>query len=79
MDETVFKNAVAAVSTGDYTDKDIEILREKISFLNKKELALKRQMEKKKNEFVREKDKSGSELRKIRKEIKDLKNILKTF
>ncbi len=39
---------------------------------------MKRQIEKNKNEFVKEKGKTSSQLKNIRKDIKTIKNILKT-
>ncbi len=44
--------------------------------LNKEEATIKRKMEKDKNVFVKEKGKSNSKIKSIRKEIKELKNFL---
>jgi len=77
MDETVFKNALTAISAGYYTQSDLEIVKKRLSILSKKELSLKREMEKKTNDFVKSKRKSNSELKEVRKDIKDINNILK--
>lgn len=76
MDETVFKNALSAISAGYYTQSDIEVVKERLSILSKKELSLKREMEKKTNDFVKSKRKSNSELREVRKDIKEINKIL---
>lgn len=78
MDESIFKMAVAAVSSGDYCESDIRIIKNELESLNRRELALKRQMEKSKNDFVKNKDKSNSELKTLRTNIKLIKNILKS-
>lgn len=76
MDETVFKNALTAISAGYYTQSDLEVVKKRLSILSKKELSLKREMEKKTNDFVKSKRKSNSELKEVRKDIKDINNIL---
>lgn len=76
MDETVFKNALTAISAGYYTQSDLEIVKKRLSILSKKELSLKREMEKKTNDFVKSKRKSNSELKKVRKDIKEINKIL---
>lgn len=77
MSEEIFKMALAAISSGEYSNDDIKTVKEQIDLLNKKELKIKRQMEKSKNEFVKNKDKSYIELREIRNSIKELRGILK--
>ena len=77
MDESVFKSSFTAVVSGEYSEGDVRNLKEWLDALNKKELSLKRKIEKNKNEFVKAKDKSNSELKKIRNDIKDIKTILK--
>ena len=78
MDEAVFKTALSAISSGDYSDADIRTVKEWLDALNKKELAIKRKLEQNKNEFVKNKGKTNSELKTVRSDIKSIKNILKT-
>lgn len=78
MDESIFKMAIAAVSSGDYCESDIKIIKNELDSLNRRELALKRQIEKSKNDFVKNKNKSNSELKILRTNIKLIKNILKS-
>lgn len=78
MDESIFKMAIAAVSSGEYCESDIRVIKNELESLNRRELALKRQMEKSKNDFVKNKDKSNSELKTLRTNIKLIKNILKS-
>lgn len=78
MDESIFKMAIAAVSSGDYYESDIKIIKNELDSLNRRELALKRQIEKSKNDFVKDKNKSNSELKILRTNIKLIKNILKS-
>lgn len=77
MNEVLFKSAVASISLGEYSESDIKIVKDNLSTLVKKEKEILRKMEKDKNEFVKGKRKTNSELREIRKEIKDINNILK--
>lgn len=77
MDETVFKNALSAISAGYYTQSDLEVVKERLSVLSKKELSLKREMERRTNDFVKSKRKSNSELREVRKCIKEINEIIK--
>jgi len=78
MDESIFKMAIAAVSSGEYCESDIRVIKNELESLNRRELALKRQMEKSKNDFIKNKDKSNSELKTLRTNIKLIKNILKS-
>lgn len=78
MDEMIFKTALSAVSSGEYGETDVKVVKEWLEHLNRKELAIKRQIEKNKNEFVKNKGKANSELKNIRTDIKHIKNILKT-
>ena len=78
MDESIFKTALSAISSGEYSDADIRTVKEWLETLNKKELAIKRKLEQNKNEFVKNKGKTNSELKTIRSDIKSIKNILKT-
>ena len=77
MNEVLFKSAVASISLGEYSESDIKIVKDNLSTLVKKEKEILRKMEKTKNEFVKGKRKTNSELREIRKEIKGINNILK--
>ena len=77
MDETIFKEAVAAISEGDYSESDVKIVKEWLDSLNKKELSIRRKLEKSKNDFVRNKEKTNSELKTVRGDIKAIKEILK--
>lgn len=78
MDEAIFKTALSAISSGDYSDADVRTVKAWLEALNKKELAIKRKLEQNKNEFVKKKGKTNSELKTIRSDIKTIKNILKT-
>jgi len=77
MNEVLFKSAVAAISSGDYSESDIKIIKDDLSLLAKKEKEILRKMEKDKNEFAKRKRKTNSELKEIRKEIKEINNIFK--
>lgn len=78
MDEAIFKTALSAISSGEYSEADVRTVKEWLESLNKKELAIKRKLEQNKNEFVKTKGKTNSELKTIRSDIKSIKNILKT-
>lgn len=78
MDEAIFKTALSAISSGDYSDADVRTVKEWLDALNKQELAIKRKLEQNKNEFVKKKGKTNSELKTIRSDIKAIRNILKT-
>lgn len=77
MDEAIFKTALSAISSGEYSDADVRTVKEWLDGLNKKELAIKRKLEQNKNEFVKNKGKTNSELKSLRSDIKAIKNILK--
>lgn len=77
MDENIFKNAVAAISSGEYSDDDVKVTKMRLDELKKQESDLKRKIEQEKNAFVKNKDKSTSKLKKIRGEIRTIKNMLK--
>lgn len=77
MDESIFKGAVAAISEGDYSESDVKVIKEWLDSLNKKELSIRRKLEKSKNDFVKSKEKQNSELKSVRSEIKEIKMILK--
>ena len=78
MDEMIFKTALSAVSSGEYGEADVKVVKQWLEVLDRRESAIKRQIEKNKNEFVRNKGKTNSELKNIRTDIKHIKNILKT-
>lgn len=77
MDESIFKGAVAAISNGDYSESDVKVVKEWLDSLSKKELSIRRKLEKSKNDFVKNKEKTNSELKLVRSEIKEIKTILK--
>ena len=77
MEDVIFKTAIAAVTSGDYCESDVKVIKDHLNFLNKEELTLKRKIEKETNEFVKNKDKHQTELKNIRSDIKELKHILK--
>ena len=79
MEESNFVEAVAAISSGEYSENDLLIVKRRLNELNKKELALKRKMEKDKNAFVKSKGKNTTQLKAIRKDIKDLKIVLNSL
>ena len=77
MEESVFKTAILAISSGEYTEDDIHVAKQWLDRLNQKELSIKRKMEQSKNEFSRKKNKTETELKTIRQDIKQLKYIIK--
>ena len=79
MEESNFVEAVAAISSGEYSENDLLIVKRRLNELNKEELALKRKMEKDKNAFVKSKGKNTTQLKAIRKDIKDLKIVLNSL
>lgn len=79
MDEMNFKTALSAVSSGEFSENDVKAVKQWLERLNKKELAIKREIEKNKNEFVKNKGKTNSELKNLRKDIKEIRNILKNI
>ena len=60
MDEMIFKTALSAVSSGEYGEADVKVVKQWLEVLNRRESAIKRQIEKNKNEFVRNKGKTNS-------------------
>lgn len=79
MEEGILNEAIAAILAGEFSENDAKIVKDRLNELSKKELAIKRKMEKDKNAFVKAKGKSNSELKSIRKDIKDLKIVLKNI
>lgn len=73
----IFKKAVAAISEGDYSESDVKVVKEWLDSLNKKELSIRRKLEKSKNDFVKAKGKTNTELKTVRGDIKAIKEILK--
>lgn len=79
MEEAIFKTALSAVISGDYCESDVKVIKSHLNFLNKQESTLKRTMEKETNDFVKNKDKHQTELKSIRNDIKNIKQILKAL
>ena len=79
MDESVFRTAISAILSGDYTESDVNIAKQWLEELNKKELSIKRSLEKSKNEFSRKKNKTEAQLKTVRSDIKQLKIVLKSI
>ena len=79
MDESVFRTAIMAISSGEYSENDVKHAKLCLDELSQKELSIKRKMEKSKNEFVKNKGKTSNELKTIRADIKSVKNILKNI
>jgi uncharacterized protein YueI len=77
MEDAIFKTALSAIVSGDYCESDVKIVKAHLSSLNKEELSLKRKIEKETTEFVKNKDKHQNELKSIRGNIKDIRNVLK--
>lgn len=76
-DANIYRTALAAVTSGDYCESDVKVLKEQLNDFNKRESTIRRQMERDTNEFVKNKGKNQTELKNIRTYIKELKNILK--
>jgi hypothetical protein len=77
MDESIFKTALAAIASEDYNDSDVKAVSNWLVLLNKEEMGIKRQMEREKKEFLKHQGKSDSALKQIRKNINQVKAILK--
>ena len=77
MDETIFKTALAAIASENYNNSDVKTISSWLVLLNKEEISLKRQMEREKKEFLKNQNKSDSVLRQIRKNISQVKSILR--
>ena len=76
MEEVVFKTALASISSGDYCESDVKVIKEQLNSFNKEELSLRRQIEKETHDFVKNKEKHQSDLKAVRTNIKKIKNIL---
>jgi hypothetical protein len=76
MEEVVFKTALASISSGDYCESDVKVIKEQLNSFNKQELSLRRQIEKETHDFVKNKEKHRSDLKAVRTNIKNIKNIL---
>ena len=70
MEEAIFKTALAAVTSGEYCESALNVMKEQIKCLSKQEIALKRKIEKDNNDFVKHKDKNQANLKTIRSDIK---------
>lgn len=77
MDETIFKTALAAIASENYDNSDVKTVSSWLVLLNKEEINLKKQMERDKKEFLKNQNKSDSVLRQIRKNISQVKSILR--
>ena len=77
MDESVLKAAIAAISSGEYGENDVVVARHWLDELNRKELFIKRKMEENKNEFSKKKNKTETELKAIRHDIKQMRSVMK--
>lgn len=76
MDEDEFKMAVANILDGQAEPNDTKTVKNWLKSLSKKEGQLKKQLDKNKNAFLKEKSKIQSNLDEIKKEIKEAKKIL---
>ena len=77
MEDAIFKTALASISSGDYCESDVKVIKEQLNYFNKQELNLKRQIEKETHDFVKTKEKHQTDLKNIRSNIKTIRNILK--
>ena len=77
MNENPYSEDIAAILQGDFSNENVKAVKQCVNSLIKKEKALIRQMEKNKNDYVRKKEKASFELEHIKKEIKELKKILR--
>lgn len=77
MNESTFKTALSAISSDEYGTDDIKAVKKWLEELKSKESAVKRRLEQDKNNYVKKKEKTSSELREIRGKIKSINNILK--
>ena len=77
MEEDVFKSAIAAISSNEFSEEDVKTVKKWLETLKTKENAIKRKIEQEKNTFVKNKSKNNSKLKEIKSEIKTIKNILK--
>ena len=69
--------AIAAVTSDEYSDGDIKVIKAQINRLNKEEASIKKKMEKEALQFVKNKGKNQTELNHIRNSIKELRHILR--
>ena len=77
MENHALQVAIAAVISDDYSESDVRTIRHEIEILNREERSLKRHMERETNQFVRNKDRNQSNLRRIRNAIKELKLLIR--
>lgn len=77
MDETVFKDALAAIIEGDGGDNEKKVVKEWMRELDKEEATLKRQLDKNKRDFIKKRDTLISRLNQLKSDVKYLKSILR--
>ena len=68
--------ALAALSSGDFEESAIRVVKNHLREITEEELMLRRNMEIDKNQYSRTKEKKTTRLRRLRKEIKQIKNVL---
>ena len=68
--------ALAALSSGDFEESAIKVVKNHLREITEEELMLRRNMEIDKNQYSRTKEKKTTRLRRLRKEIKQIKNVL---
>lgn len=68
--------ALAALSSGDFEESAIKVVKNHLREITEEELMLRRNMEIDKNQYSRTKEKKATRLRRLRKEIKQIKNVL---
>ena len=77
MDETVFKDALAAIIEGDGGDNEKKVVKEWMRELDKEEATLKKQLDKNKRDFIKKRDTLISRLNQLKSDVKYLKSILR--
>lgn len=77
MDETVFKDALAAIIEGEGGENERKVVKEWMSRLGKEEADLKRQLDKNKRDFIKKRDTLVSRLNQLKSDVKYLKSILR--
>lgn len=77
MENHALQVAIAAVVSDEFSESDVRTIRHEIENLNREEHTLRRRMERETNQFVRNKDRNQSNLRRIRNAIRELKLLIK--
>lgn len=77
MENHALQVAIAAVVSDEFSESDVRTIRHEIEILNREEHSLRRRMERDTNQFVRNKDRNQSNLRRIRNAIRELKLLIK--